>query len=309
MIARELDEFFAGFSPNGAPVVQGPADPHFLSNVNACYRRACWQEIRFADVDYAEDQAFGKALPRLPLAQGLPPGRGGAPRPRLRARRVHAALLRRVPRPARDHRPRGAASTCAAWSPRRRADERWMRERGWPLPRRAAWTARSAGHHVGRRVFAALGSRSERLPARLQRALSLERTAPSQSAARTVPPEHEDVLRVRREGPTALLDVRPGGVRAREPAFRLRRAAVRARQRRPRRDLHARGRPRAARPHLLDLGPRPGRQARPRGVGAAAPARARLVRADARAGHAGLRRAGTERTSWSPPAGRPSTRR
>ncbi len=39
MIARELTEFFAGFAPDGAPVVLGADDPMFLSNVNACYRR------------------------------------------------------------------------------------------------------------------------------------------------------------------------------------------------------------------------------------------------------------------------------
>src|SRR5205823_1624826 len=32
----------------------------FLSNVNACYARACWEEIRFRDLPYAEDQAFGR---------------------------------------------------------------------------------------------------------------------------------------------------------------------------------------------------------------------------------------------------------
>ena len=40
MIARELTEFFAGFAPNGRPVAQRLGDAAFLSNVNACYRRA-----------------------------------------------------------------------------------------------------------------------------------------------------------------------------------------------------------------------------------------------------------------------------
>src|SRR5262249_49785958 len=62
MIARELTDFFAGFSPHGAPVVLGEEHSHWLSNVNACYRRACWEEIRFADVRYAEDQAFAGAM-------------------------------------------------------------------------------------------------------------------------------------------------------------------------------------------------------------------------------------------------------
>ena len=62
MIARELTEFFASFSPDGAPRVQRSGDATFLSNVNACYARACWEEIGFRDVAYAEDQAFGSDL-------------------------------------------------------------------------------------------------------------------------------------------------------------------------------------------------------------------------------------------------------
>jgi glycosyltransferase involved in cell wall biosynthesis len=62
MIARELEEFFASFSPDGVPVIQQTGDPSFLSNVNACYSRSCWEEVRFRDVPYAEDQGFGADL-------------------------------------------------------------------------------------------------------------------------------------------------------------------------------------------------------------------------------------------------------
>ncbi len=62
MIARELTEFFAGMSPDGGPVLQRRGDPAFLSNVNACYARACWEQIRFHEVPYSEDQAFGREL-------------------------------------------------------------------------------------------------------------------------------------------------------------------------------------------------------------------------------------------------------
>jgi glycosyltransferase involved in cell wall biosynthesis len=209
MIARELTEFFATFSPTGAPVVMGPDDPHFLSNVNACYARACWDEIRFADVDYAEDQAFGRAVQRSRWRKVYHPA---------------AAVLH-----AHDYGPvefmrryfdeyRGLRQTTGHVEPfglrgvgaQTRADRRWMRERGWPAGRRTAWTARAAAHHAGRRVFAALGSRAERLPAPVQHTLSLERSAAAPTPARRVPPEHGDVLRVRREGPSELLDVAPG---------------------------------------------------------------------------------------------------
>jgi glycosyltransferase involved in cell wall biosynthesis len=62
MIARELAEFFAGFAVDGRATVQRAGDEPFLSNVNACCARACWSEIRFRDVPYAEDQAFGRDL-------------------------------------------------------------------------------------------------------------------------------------------------------------------------------------------------------------------------------------------------------
>jgi rhamnosyltransferase len=62
MIARELTEFFASFSANGSAVIQRSEDSTFLSNVNACYLRECWEEIRFRDVSYSEDQAFGSDL-------------------------------------------------------------------------------------------------------------------------------------------------------------------------------------------------------------------------------------------------------
>ena len=63
---------------------------------------------------------------------------------------------------------RGAASAVAA-------DRRWMYEHGINGDiDRTRWTTRAAAHHAGRRVFSALGSRAERLPPRLTRALSLE---------------------------------------------------------------------------------------------------------------------------------------
>src|SRR5437867_10802817 len=67
MIARELAEFFAGFSPDGRPVIVRSLDeaawhPGFLSNVNAAYARGALEAIRFRDVPYAEDQAFARDL-------------------------------------------------------------------------------------------------------------------------------------------------------------------------------------------------------------------------------------------------------
>ena len=222
MIARELTEFFASFSPDGDPVLQRAGDPTFLSNVNACYARNCWAELRFPDVAYAEDQAFGRAMLEAGWLKAYHPG---------------AAVLH-----AHDYGPvefmqryfdeyrglREASGHVESLQPLAaarevRADARWMRAHGWPVRRRVRWAARSAVHQGGRRVASALGSRAERLPDRLQRALSLEgRGAPRQPdpepsedpelprgrdmAALHGPQPYADILRLSREGPAPLAE-------------------------------------------------------------------------------------------------------
>jgi glycosyltransferase involved in cell wall biosynthesis len=231
MIARELTEFFASFAPDGEPVVQGPGDPTFLSNVNACYTRACWEDVRFRDVPYAEDQAFGADL----LAAGW-----------TKVYHPRAAVLH-----AHDYAPiefmrryfdeyRGLRDTAGHVEPFRlrtavgraarsvAADDRWMRRHDYKRGERLAWDARAALHHSGRQVFSALGSRADRLPPAARRALSLEQRGdgPAPSAAAAPEPsampsplpapkhvermlEHErcqPAADVWREGPVPLLE-------------------------------------------------------------------------------------------------------
>ncbi len=175
MIARELMEFFAGFSPDGGPALQRAGGLTFLSNVNACYLRECWagDPLRRPPLQRGPGLRPGDARGRL--GEGLPPGRCRAPRPRLRAARVHEALLRRVPRAAPGQRARGAAAA-ARCAPRGRAPTlAGCDEQGKPPRERAAGSARSAVHQGGRRAAAALGSRAD-APAgpRCSGALSLE---------------------------------------------------------------------------------------------------------------------------------------
>lgn len=177
MIARELTEFFAQFSPDGRPVVQRPGDPTYLSNSNAAYRRACWEQIRFRDLPYAEDQAFGRDMLAAGWLKAYVPAAGVLHSHDYRA----LAFARRY-----FDEYRGLRATTGHVEPFRlkaglgavrrltRADLRWMREQGWSRPRRARWALRAVVHHANRRVFSALGSRAEQLPARLRRALSLE---------------------------------------------------------------------------------------------------------------------------------------
>jgi glycosyltransferase involved in cell wall biosynthesis len=175
MIARELAEFFATFGD--APRVFGPGDATFLSNVNAAYRRACWEDIRFDEVPYSEDQAFGRALAGHPLwRKAYHPG----------AAVLHAhdygpvEFMRRYFDEYRGLRetighvePFGVRSAARDVRTLVAADRRYLADR--PASERARWTARSVAHHGGRKVFSALGSRADRLPAGLQRRLSLEK--------------------------------------------------------------------------------------------------------------------------------------
>jgi O-antigen biosynthesis protein len=223
MIARELDEFFASMSPDGGPALQRAGDLAFLSNVNASYARACWDEIRFDErLAYAEDQAFGRAL----LAAGW-----------VKVFHPEAAV-----RHAHDYGPvefarryfdeyRGLRETAGHVEPLRpsrvvadvrggvAADRRWMAEQGWPGARRAAWTARSLLHHGSRKAAAVAATRPDRLPAPLERRLSLERRATNASSnghggdappATPTPagalrePRYADVLRHAKQGAAPL---------------------------------------------------------------------------------------------------------
>jgi glycosyltransferase involved in cell wall biosynthesis len=217
MIARELTDFFGAFSPNGRPVLQGPGDPTFLSNVNACYARACWEAIRFPDVGYAEDQAFAVAMLDAGWQKVYHPG----------AAVLHAhdygpvEFMRRYFDEYRGLResvghvePLSARGLAGNVRRQVAADRAWMGERGFGPLRRARWTARSAVHHGGRGVFAALGSRAQRLPDGISRAISLERRGATAGGARVEPvlsqPNWAPIAELSRRGPAQLVDAPPG---------------------------------------------------------------------------------------------------
>ena len=231
MIARELDEFFAGFSNDDAPVLQRPGDPAFLSNVNACYARACWAEIRFRDVPYAEDQAFGADMFAAGWLKVYHPG----------AAVLHAHdygwsdFMRRYFDEYRGLRetighvePFGVRSVGGHVRRSVAGDLRWLQAQGMSRAHLGRWAFASAAHHGGRRAFSALGSRAERLPASVRQRLSLEQRSDSGAGpdelalasgqvpspvtqGRDIPPltQHEFYAAVGeawRTGPTPLLD-------------------------------------------------------------------------------------------------------
>lgn len=194
MIASELAAVFADLSRDGGPVVQGPGDEAFLSNVNACYRRACWEQIRFRDVAYSEDQAFGADL----LAAGW-----------LKVYHPDAAVLHAHDFPTVEFMRRyfdeyrglrGSVGHVESFGLRSGVrdvtalvgrDRAWMAAQDMPAPARLRWTARSVTHHAGRKVFATLGSHGHRLPAPVQRRLSREGTVAGAGHAADRPPEHD----------------------------------------------------------------------------------------------------------------------
>jgi glycosyltransferase involved in cell wall biosynthesis len=177
MIARELTQFFAAFSADGRPAVQRAGGPTFLSNVNACYARTCWQEIRFREIPYSEDQAFGADMLAAGWAKVYHPGAAV-----LHAHDYGAAeFMRRYFDEYRGLRestghvePFRMLATARHVRAATAGDLRWMAEHGMDRGERARWAVRAAVHHGGRRVFSALGSRADGLPAPLRSALSLE---------------------------------------------------------------------------------------------------------------------------------------
>ena len=227
MIARELTEFFATFSPEGTPALQCDGGPSFLSNVNACYSRRCWQEIRFREVDYAEDQAFGADMLAAGWCKVYQPG----------AAVLHAhdygwmEFMRRYFDEYRGLRetighvePFGVRSTLVHIRRSVADDRRWVRERGGSQSSRFGASFQSASHHAGRRIFSALGSRSDALPAPVRRALSLERRGdasvplPAEGEIIVVPPGERVDAKLDRATYHAVADVwNEGSVPLRPP--------------------------------------------------------------------------------------------
>jgi O-antigen biosynthesis protein len=190
MIARELSEFFAGLTPDGAPVVQGPDDSSFLSNVNACYARSCWDEIRFRDLEYSEDQAFGADMLAAGWLKVYHPGAGvlhAHDYPPFEFMRRYFDEYRGLREASGHVEPFGLRSSARHVRGSVAADRRWMSAQGMSGASRARWTIRAAAHHGGRRVFSALGSRSEQIPALLRKTLSLEQRAAPGERRTTAP--------------------------------------------------------------------------------------------------------------------------
>jgi glycosyltransferase involved in cell wall biosynthesis len=236
MIARELREFFLTHGPDDRPTLQVDSRNAWLSNVNACYRRECWRAIRFQDVGYAEDQAFGAAMLSAGWHKVYQPAAAvmhAHDYPPVQFMRRYFDEYRGLRETIGHVEPIGLRSGVRDVRRLVAADRRWMRDQGWPASERLRWTGRSAAHHAGRKVFSALGSRAHRMPAPVQRTFSLEgtvgvsdpgpkradRSGPPRGVAMASGAPHEwDVVRqFARSGPAPLAPVPPGA--ADEPAL------------------------------------------------------------------------------------------
>jgi glycosyltransferase involved in cell wall biosynthesis len=231
MIARELEAFFAGHAAeDGGPSLQREGDDAYLSNVNAAYRRDCWEALRFPDVPYSEDQGFAQAMLAAGWAKAFVPGAAvlhAHDYPPVQFARRYFDEYRGL-RQTIGHVERfGLRSGYRDVRSLVAHDRAWMRREGYAPADFRRWTARSVVHQGSRKVFSALGSRAHRLPAPVQRAISLEGTAVSSAgdgAQATTPAgpitgkpikaarrQVYDAIRVyAKRGPTPLLDALPG---------------------------------------------------------------------------------------------------
>jgi glycosyltransferase involved in cell wall biosynthesis len=246
MIARELDQFFATHAgPDGGPSLQRHGDDAYLSNVNAAYRRDCWAAIRFPDVPYSEDQGFARAMLAAGWAKAYVPGAAvlhAHDYPPVQFARRYFDEYRGLRQTIGHVEGFGARSSYRDVRSLVTHDRAWMREQGYSGADLRRWTARSIVHQGSRKVFSALGSRAHRLPAPVQKSISLEGTAVSgpggDGAANGAPAPpavegtgpaiapppitgkpigaawresgHAAILRYAREGAAELLDVLPG---------------------------------------------------------------------------------------------------
>jgi glycosyltransferase involved in cell wall biosynthesis len=192
MIKSEMERHFASWgngatkidvqrldpSPAGIAAYRSfPGQLTFLSDVNCAIARWAWERIPYREVPYAEDQLLGRELIEAGFAKVFHPD----------ARVLHSHdyppvdFLRRYFDEFRSLRE--VLGFKQPWGPKRTlwdvrglvgADKRWLEEhgvRGRALRRPLLVSGR---HHAIRTMGAVLGTRADRVPGPLRRALSLE---------------------------------------------------------------------------------------------------------------------------------------
>ena len=208
MIARELESFFASFSPDGKPGRAARRRPHVSLERQRLLPARLLGGGALPRARLLRGPSLWGGHARRRLEQGLPAGRGGSARARLRSDRVHAPLLRRVPRAARDQRTRRAVRARGPAGVRRARDDRRP-----PLARRA---------RRGTAAASPLDGPGERPPHRPTRLLGARVACRADPGAAARPPIAREARRRRereRRGERQRSRRRtfPGGRRGRRP--------------------------------------------------------------------------------------------
>ena len=188
MVRRELTEFFAALAPDGRPRVDRglppgelrPGPVTFYTDANGCIARHAWERVPYRPVTYAEDQLLALDMLRAGYAKVYRPA----------AAVVHShdyppaeyfgrffdefRALREVYGHVQEVGVRYSLGTA-----RRQVlgDRELMRSEGRRGRELARGTLDSALYHFLRAAGATLGSRADRMPPGLRRALSRERRA------------------------------------------------------------------------------------------------------------------------------------
>jgi rhamnosyltransferase len=187
MVRRELEELFAGFAPDGQPRIDrldrpdaelrwGPAT--FFTDANGCVSREAWECVPFRSVRYAEDQLLAQDMLRAGYAKVFDPSAAVVHShdypPLARFRRFFDEFrgLREVYGHVEEA---GARHTLGTIRNQVVADRRWLRNQGVAGQELERATLQSIGFFGVRAAGSILGSRADRIPSPLRRALSLER--------------------------------------------------------------------------------------------------------------------------------------
>lgn len=182
MVARELTEFFGSLSAGGEPRVDrglpgeirpGPAT--FYTSANGCVARAAWEEVPFRPVSYAEDQLLALDMLRAGYAKVFRPAAAVLhshdypPLERFRRFFDEFRALREIYGHVEEA---GWPYTPAVVRAGVRRDRAWLRERGAGGRELERGTLESLVYHGSRSAAAILGTRADRLPSGVRRALS-----------------------------------------------------------------------------------------------------------------------------------------
>jgi glycosyltransferase involved in cell wall biosynthesis len=185
MVRRELTEMFASFSPDGRPRLDradsgdmglGLGRRRFFTDANGCISRTALEQVPFRDVAYAEDQLLAADMLSAGYAKAYHPG----------AVVTHShdypppTLLRRcfdewrALREVHGYVAPGPLRSALIVQRSVRDDLAMLRREGTGGAALGSAALASTAHHTARAAGAALGSRADRLPARVRRGLSLE---------------------------------------------------------------------------------------------------------------------------------------